>query len=582
MESLNIYTCNVRGLGDKGKRREVFHHLTKKNLDIIFLQETHSTANTNRWWSDMWGNKIYFDNGESNARGVAILFNPKLQIKIHNKFVRGDGRFLLLYTTIRERKVVLANVYAPNNDSPEFFREIHREIDKYAPDLVLYGGDLNTALDPLVDRQGTVNNNKESSEVLNQYMSARELIDVWRHCHPDVNGFTWRKITHNKYCFSRLDYWLMDEHMLQYVEKIEVAPGFKSDHSAVRLILSFAKVNKGKGYWKINTSLFSDRDFVNQINDVIEVELSQNKLWSYKKRWEMLKVTIRGVTIQYTARKQKSKRNEMAVLTRKLKDLEQKLINDSDPLRGTGEQIIRLRNDIEILNRERTQGAVLRCRIKWAEHGDKPTKYFLNLEKRNAAKKSINRLKDASGRTLYNEKDVLKELQQFYSKLYTAKDGIDLDFLSEITIPQISQQSRQELDDRITLTELGRAVKLLNNGKSPGTDGLPIEFYKCFWPKIKEFMLELYNEIIRDGEFHLSARWSVTTLLEKVGKNPLYVKNWRPISLLNLDNKIYHKSISRENAECLSRNHTSITNRFCEGKASRGKYNENFRSSRSL
>ena len=42
MSFINMYTYNVRGLGNAKKRCEVFHFLNIKNCDVVFLQETHS------------------------------------------------------------------------------------------------------------------------------------------------------------------------------------------------------------------------------------------------------------------------------------------------------------------------------------------------------------------------------------------------------------------------------------------------------------------------------------------------------------------------------------------------------------
>ena len=77
--------------------------------------------------------------------------------------------------------------------------------------------------------------------------------------------------------------------------------------------------------------------------------------------------------------------------------------------------------------------------------------------------------------------------------------------------------------------------------KPPGTDGLPADFYKMFYRQIKDFLYELYSEILQDRKLHLSARRGVISLLEKIDRDRLEIKNWRPISLLNTDYKILAK-----------------------------------------
>ena len=43
---LKICSLNVRGLGDKLKRREIFYWLRRKNYSIFMLQEVHCSENT--------------------------------------------------------------------------------------------------------------------------------------------------------------------------------------------------------------------------------------------------------------------------------------------------------------------------------------------------------------------------------------------------------------------------------------------------------------------------------------------------------------------------------------------------------
>ena len=65
-------------------------------------------------------------------------------------------------------------------------------------------------------------------------------------------------------------------------------------------------------------------------------------------------------------------------------------------------------------------------------------------------------------------------------------------------------------------------------------------------------MRNLYLEIVDTGQMHFSARQSIISLLEKAGKDPLYLSSWRPLSLLNVDNKIYGKILANRMQKTLS------------------------------
>ena len=79
--------------------------------------------------------------------------------------------------------------------------------------------------------------------------------------------------------------------------------------------------------------------------------------------------------------------------------------------------------------------------------------------------------------------------------------------------------------------------------KTPGTDGLPADFYKAFWKDIEGYLLNALNGAHKK-RFLFFQRRDLTTLLPKKNKPGNLLKNWRPITLLNCDYKIAPKSIA--------------------------------------
>ena len=197
------------------------------------------------------------------------------------------------------------------------------------------------------------------------------------------------------------------------------------------------------------------------------------------------------------------------------------------------------------INKQTTRGAMIRARARYANLAEKPTKYFLSLEKANCQKKMIYRLENDIGEIIDNEKAILNEIRNFYDRLYSSCGEVDLSYLQKLNLPQLPQDIKDELDKDITITEIGDLLSELQNGKWPGADGLDASFYKMFWSSLKEPMYNAYTEIISKGLLHLSARQSVISLLEKVDKCPLKLQSWRPLCILNTDNKIYSKLLAR-------------------------------------
>ena len=88
------------------------------------------------------------------------------------------------------------------------------------------------------------------------------------------------------------------------------------------------------------------------------------------------------------------------------------------------------------------------------------------------------------------------------------------------------------------------SLKTMASNKSPGTDGLPAEFYKVFWDYVKPFLLNALNCSYTNGHLSITQRRGLITLVPKKNKPANLLKNWRPITLLNCDYKIAAKSIA--------------------------------------
>ena len=75
--------------------------------------------------------------------------------------------------------------------------------------------------------------------------------------------------------------------------------------------------------------------------------------------------------------------------------------------------------DLENLRKDKMNGVLIRSKTRWFEHGEKPSKYFLNMEKRNYVSKTITRIVKSDGSCLTKSKDILLEARNFYENLYS-------------------------------------------------------------------------------------------------------------------------------------------------------------------
>ena len=194
------------------------------------------------------------------------------------------------------------------------------------------------------------------------------------------------------------------------------------------------------------------------------------------------------------------------------------------------------------------------------EQGEKPTKYFFNLEAKNFVQKTIVELKIAENKTVVQDAEILKQIENFYRDLFTSQfssSGELFDnFVENVVLPQLSEVDKNKLEGELSVDECRQILKTFSNGKSPGEDGFTVEFYVQFFELLAPDLLKSLNAAYFHGEMSVSQRRGVITLIPKDDANLVELSNWRPITLLNVDYKIASKAIASRIKRCPSRFNT--------------------------
>ena len=178
---------------------------------------------------------------------------------------------------------------------------------------------------------------------------------------------------------------------------------------------------------------------------------------------------------------------------------------------------------------EKVEGIVVRARARWHEHGEKSSKYFLNLEKRNYIKKHVRTLY-LGGSLLNDQFEILNAEKLFYSKLYSGQ-RVNLNseqaknFLENPNILKLSNELSSRCEGKITFQECESILGSFQVGKTPGNDSIPIEFYKIFWPLMGELMIASFNEAFDNKEMSSSQKQAIITLIGKKGKDRNYLED---------------------------------------------------------
>ena len=255
-----------------------------------------------------------------------------------------------------------------------------------------------------------------------------------------------------------------------------------------------------------------------------------------------MKLSIKEESIVFSRNKRRRLRKEQVFLTNKLIRLRRRLVDGDDTVSVL---ISDTESRLKALRVKEIEGIMIRSRAQWLEEGERPSRYFFNLQKIKAQRSHISSVYDLNGTEVSSQEEIEKAHVDFYSRLFS-EEPIDAalqdDLLSSLS-RRLSSDQASSCEGQMTLDEMTLALRSMNANKAPGPDGLSVEFYAKFWDRLGPYLCRVLNACFRAGEMCESMKTSNTRVIFKKGDRK-DLKNWRPISLLNVDYKICSKVLS--------------------------------------
>ena len=544
---LTFTTWNVKGVNDPVKRGKVLAHLKSLSSDIMFLQETHLEKTSQSKLRSRWIGQLFQSSFSTKTRGVAILIRKGVPFKQQSTISDTDGRFIIVKGEIHSFPITLVNIYGPNFDNPAFFRKVFSLITDISQTNLIVGGDLNCTLCTYMDssskRQAPHSNTRD---FLNAYMKNSNLADVWRFFNPSGRDYSFHSHVHNVY--TRIDYLLVDAKLLPHIHNPKYHNILISDHSPVTFILNVNGLKPSRPLWRMNPQLINDPTFCVYTRAQLKMffETNDTPETSPCLLWETLKAFLRGCIISFMGARNKKNRAKLMELEKQIHDLDKE--NARHPSMDIYKQILELRIQYNQITSAKISKSFLFLKQRYFEFGEKPQKLLARQLRKLESDRTIHKIKSEQGTPLTSLKDINNRFKEFYEVLYSSKTNAapgDMEhFLDQINLPSLTQRDNNLLNKDITITEIIETIKTLNGGKTPGPDGLPCELYKEFADILAPYMLKMYSLAFKNKSLPQSLSEAVITLIPKKGKDPEDVGGYRPISLLNVDQKILSKILA--------------------------------------
>lgn len=535
-----LQSINANGLREVNKFKSLCGWLIDQRCDFCLIQET--------FWSDdfvseiehLWDGGIFYNNAHNNRAGVAVLVNNKWKSKVKVLHKDNEGRTIIVQINDDENIITLVSIYAPSsvNDRVVYFEYLLQHMPR---ENIVIGGDFNTSFSQQ-DRCNTIHNYDKAYYKLNSFMNDTNLYDVWRQRNPHTNVYSWKRVIEGVLKMSRIDFYIVSKSLGNFIKNVYYRHTTISDHNFICMKIDFSCIEKGPGVWIFNNQFLKDTIFKQEIKQIIEREKkcslynTEFTVW-----WDNLKYKIRKKCQLYGQERNKSKYTEYNTIQRQISKF-------NDNVKSQNVDIMKyesLKEKLNVLEMELCQGAILRSKAKWAIEGDKNTKYFLNLEKYRQVNNSVSELITDDGTELKETSSILDEEYTYYKNLYSCVNTDDKDienFIGNLT-NTISEEEKLLCDGDIQIQEITDALCNMSKNKSPGSDGLTVEFYIELWDIFSTLFSKLFKCIERDGIMSRTMRYGHITLLYKKGDRKR-LKNWRPISLLNVDYKILSRVMS--------------------------------------
>ena len=589
VRGLKIATLNMRGRQNSKKEDKwplVWSIMRKNRIAILAVQETHLTEEILETTRERFPKITIVSNGHSaNSEGVAYIINTNIISKLnwtHLSLIEGRASCLRIIDN-ENKGFDLINIYAPNQPglAVDFYEELNERIQENELTQPIILGDFNF----VEERQDRLPEHDDPQAVRTAFRTLTKrlnLLDGWRMSNMEEREYTFSQTTGS---LSRIDrIYIKDCNFKRSFNWEMINSQTISDHNIATVELIKAQLPfVGKGLERMSTTLIENPTFKKKARKIlIKTEIEIDKLAleqqdGIQELWAETKERLLELASSEAKNRRAQLNNEKQMLKYKIKDqLEIINKNNNNKERAT-QKLLKLKKKQAELALNETYKLMRKSQMQYRTLGEKCTKYFFGLNKNSRDNQTITALEQEDGTLTNSTREMGKIATKHHETLQSRPDMTpereqEIETLLEDTNKTLSEEQKNFLANDIDIVEVEKSLKESNNGSSPGIDGIPYEFYKAFkLPRMTETEREEYEntkpedrptdiiktltlvfqDIEHRGIMNIKEKEpekfnfndGVMTLLYKK-KSVTQIQNYRPITLLNTDYKLYTKALS--------------------------------------
>ncbi|GBG91735.1 hypothetical protein CBR_g53550 [Chara braunii] len=387
-------------------------------------------------------------------------------------------------------------VYAPTRvgERAKFFARLMLHVPK--ADRLLLAGDWNVSLDEAL-RPGAPTTNRGDVRTVLEFIAEMTLVDPFPILNPDDPGYTWTShLQRDRQTVTRrrLDYFLLSEQVMDRVTSVRHFCHPISDHKPVVVDLRLSLgCERGRGFFRLNSQVLRVLGVGEWVKDHMTRWEGARHLLNSNAEWLDGGLAITSGVLDVISRILARTRNKReANCMKKVEEAEDRM--EGQPISRlvwASERERRLAEWDNIQEEKQKQWTEV-LKVKGIETHDKMTKETFQKLQPSRLQQQMIELKHPfveSAPPACSATGMLQYARMYYEDILTSRrpqDGVNVDLSSgtdmwDSTTVKLHTSAKLNLDRPFTVEELSQALKSMVKGKSPGVDGLPVEFYAANW-----------------------------------------------------------------------------------------------------